>query len=159
MYLTIERSTRERYPFPAIRGQRITRLEEADLGPFQLDAETAERLAEENMGVFIGGCREWSWMMDKLKILADTRFPARWLVVVATKNLALTVYRSFELQRSRRPRLHAPTFWDHGNVTFTTPEGLTSYRRAMDGSEQLAAIVVLDPKCHVQQAREWFVPG
>ena len=83
MCLTIEHSLRERYPFPAIRGQRMTRLEEADLGPFQLDGETAERLAEDNIGVFIGGCRDWDWMMDKLNILADTRFPARWLVVLA----------------------------------------------------------------------------
>ena len=68
MCLTIEYPTRERYPFPAIRGQRITRLEEADLGPFQLDGQTAEWLAVDNIGVFIGGCRDWDWMMDKLKM-------------------------------------------------------------------------------------------
>lgn len=159
MHLTIEHSLRKRYPFAALRGQRITRLEEADLGPFQLDAETAERLAEENIGVFVGGCRDRNWMIDKLKTLAETRFPARWLVVVATRSLALTVYRSFELPRGKRPRMHAPRFWDHGNATFTTPEGLTSYRKAMHGSEQFAAVVLLDPGCYVQQAREWFVPG
>jgi len=75
MPVTIEHSLRKRYPFAAIRGQRITRMEEANLGSFQLDAETAERLAEENIGVFIGGCRDWDWMLDRLNTLAETRYP------------------------------------------------------------------------------------
>ena len=159
MCLTIEHSLRERYPFPAIRGQRITRLEEADLGPFQLDGETAERLAEDNIGVFIGGCRDWDWMMDKLNILADTRFPARWLVVLATKQLAETVYGKLAWKPDRRKRIHVPTFWDHHNVTYTTPEGLNSYRGIVQSNDPLAAVLLVDPVCHVHKARDWFVPG
>jgi hypothetical protein len=109
MCLTIELSLGEVYPFPPIRGQRITRLEEADLGPFQLDGETAERLAEDNVGVFVGGCRDLDWMMDRLAILAETDFPARWLVVLASEGLADIVYRTLTRKPGSRRRTHAPT--------------------------------------------------
>lgn len=159
MCLTIEHSLRKRYPFAAIRGQRVTRLEEADLGPFQLDGETAERLAEDNIGVFIGGCRDWDWMMDKLNILADTRYPARWLVVLPTEQLAETVYGNSMFDPDRRKRIHVPTFWDHHNVTYTTPEGLNSYRAVSVSNGTLAAVLLADPACHVHEARDLFVPG
>jgi hypothetical protein len=159
MCLTIEHSLRKRYPFAAIRGQRVTRLEEADLGPFQLDGETAERLAEDNIGIFIGGCRDWDGMMDRLNILADTHFPARWLVVLATKQMAETVYREAACNPDRKKRIHVPKFWDHHNVTYTTPEGLSSYPNTIDSADPPAAVLLVDPACHVHKARDWFVPG
>lgn len=159
MCLTIEHSLREVYPFPAIRGQRLTRLEETDLGPFQLDAETAQQLVEDNAGVFVGGCRDWDWIMDKLNVLANTYFPARWLVVLATKQLAETVYRRTAWKPDRQKRIHVPAFWDQHNATYTTPEGLNSYRNTIGTSGPLAAVLLVDPACHVHRARDWFVPG
>ena len=52
-----------------------------------------------------------------------------------------------------------PTFWDHHNVTYTTPEGLNSYRDAIASNGPLAAVLLVDPACHVHKARDWFVPG
>lgn len=159
MCLTIEHSLPQLYPYPAIRGQRITRLQETDLGPFRLDGETATRLAEQNIGVFIGGCRSWDWMMDKLTILAQTPFPARWLVVLASKQWAETAYRIQAMKRAGRKRVHAPKLWEDGNVTYTTPEGLHSYGGLSQHSGPLAAVLLVDPACHVHKARDWFVPG
>jgi hypothetical protein len=159
MCLTIEHSLRKRYPFAAIRGQRVTRLEEKDLGPFQLDAKTAEQLAEENIGVFIGGYRDWDWITDRLNILAATPYPARWLVVLATKQLADAVYGNLALKPDRRERIHVPSFWNHHNVTYTTPEGLNSCRGIVESNGPPAAVLLVDPVCHVHKARDWFVPG
>jgi hypothetical protein len=55
--------------------------------------------------------------------------------------------------------MHPPRFWDRGNLTSTTPEGSASYFNVIDGEQRFAAVMLVDPKCHVQQAREWFVPG
>jgi hypothetical protein len=56
-------------------------------------------------------------------------------------------------------RTRAPRVWEHGRVTFTTPEGLQSYRKTIQASEPIAAVLLVDPLCHVHQARNLFVPG
>ena len=159
MILQINPTVAEMYPFAPIRGYRITRLEEAPLGPFRLDATTAASLGREQLGVFVGNCGDLQRIIDKVQILADTDFPGRWVTVLSSKDMADIVYnRAWEYDHPRFRR-HAPRYWDRGNVIFTTPEGLGDLSRdGIDGGS-VAGILLVDTLCHVHKARNRVFRG
>ena len=160
MTLTTRSDLSSPFPFPAIRGTRITRFEQTDLSPFRLDADTADRLGRDNIGVFIENCRSLSWIMEKIAVLAETDFPAKWAVVLSSKDTATMVYNSSVRQPAGKPdRQHAPELWQQGNVVFTTPEGLRLWQREVAGPDRVAGILMVDTLCHVHKARNAYFEG
>ncbi len=160
MMLTTEHAQDHLYPFPAIRGTRITRLEQTDLGPFRLDADTAGRLGRDNTGVFVQDCLSLSWIMEKIAILSDTPFSAKWAVVLSSKKMAGFVYNtSVEQREGKRRRKHAPPLWQQGNTVFTTPEGLRLWCREVKVPDRVAAVLVIDTMCHIHKARSAYIQG
>jgi hypothetical protein len=156
MLLTLEDSLSKWYPFPPIRGHRMTRLEETDLGPFQLDGQTAEQLIADSIGVFVSGCPDMDYIKDKLNRLAHTRFPARWLAILPTRQLAEAWHRELLVQPQGWKRSPVPAFWEDRNVTYTWPDCLDTYRRADQAGALLAGILLIDPACDVHQDRGPF---
>jgi hypothetical protein len=160
MTLTTRSNLSSLFPFPAIRGTRITRFEQADLGPFRLDADTADRLGRDNIGVFVQDCRGLRWIMERIAVLAETDFPAKWAVVLSSKSMAEFVYNSRVHQpEGRRRRKRVPELWQQGNVVFTTPEGLRLWQREVAGPARVAGILMVDTLCHVHKARDAYFEG
>lgn len=153
MLTTTNLYLKELYPFPAIRGIRITRLPEGKLGNFALDAETAEVLGRRNVGVFVGGCTGLDWIVEKADVLAATDFPGVWVVVLSTKKMAAIVSNKQREKEGRRPVKHAPRYWQRGNAVYTTPEGLYSYAKDRSPETRTAGILLVDTLCHVHMAR------
>ena len=146
------------YPFAAIRGHRITRLKESRIARFDLDHETAEYLDVNNLGVFIGNCGyrqagALDWVMRKLEVLASLQYPSRWIFVAARQWMADDLYGRIPPAEKSRRRTRRPEFWDYGNATITTPEGLRRYSRQMTGLRPVAGIVLIDISCNVHRAR------
>ena len=108
MIVDLVHSLARTYPFAPLRGQRITRLEEVPLGPFQLDAPTAETLGRDQIGVFVGNCGCLPRVIEKLQTLADTEFPGRWVAVLSSKGTADIVYEALVPAADRGRREHAP---------------------------------------------------
>ena len=77
-----------RYPQPLIRGERITRLGEKDLGRQGTDADTCRMLGEEQIGWLIGAVPSFERMIEHVRRLNDSACGARWVVVPATKRLS-----------------------------------------------------------------------
>lgn len=153
MTKAVEDRLKDLYPYPAIRGCRITRMEETRLGRFNLDHSTALRLGTDNVGVFVGNCGPPARALDKLAGLQTDSYPARWLVLSSSRQLASAFFRRQVPHTSGRSRKHAPPYWLAGNTVFTTPEGLRVYGKERGSEDSIAAILLVDPLCHVHKAR------
>lgn len=150
---TIATHFQELYPFAPIRGCRITRLEESRLGHFALDSTTARQLGSENIGVFVGDCENLTWIVRKLEVLSQTPFPGRWIAAAATAKMAAVIFNMLAEKHGLQKRKRAPRFWNQGNVTFTTPEGLSTYARDQGVDHPVASVLLIDTLCHVHKAR------
>ena len=129
----------QRNAIPMIRGHRTVRMSEKRIGPFALDAETAEILDDNNAGVLIGNCPGGDWMFEKMQQLSRDSEVEQFLVLLTSYSLADKFYRQAEGSSSKRP-----DFWKQGALTLTTP----GYLRKLD--EQItpdySAIIVIDPR-------------
>jgi hypothetical protein len=142
---------RDRYREPGLRGTRISRLEERQLGRFFLDPETAWELGRDNVGVFIGGCGSLERTIDLLARLKQWSQGPRWIVVCAIKDMACMFVRQWSQldQPIYAKRLSLPQNYD--NVVLATPESLQRIRRAE--RNDIAALILVDILCHVHKTR------
>ena len=66
------------YPFAAIRATRIARDTDKKIGDFQLTADVARQLDEDQVGVLIANCETPDRMHERVLKLAETEYPAPW---------------------------------------------------------------------------------
>src|SRR3990172_2131424 len=100
------------YPRAYLHGYRIARLEETRLGNFELDAECAEHLGRNNIGVFVGNCGGLGRAIAQLKNLDRTDDGGLWVVICATRKMNAVLYADWKLDRtSFVPPQRVPTYW------------------------------------------------
>lgn len=144
---------RERYPEAWIRGARITRSEERTIGHFRLDLQSAWELGTDNIGVFIGDCPDLANIVERLQRLERRALTPRWVVIVASKKMAVLViqqwFRSTDADNVDAATLQLPEV--RSNIVLTTPESLGEISDA--NRQNVAGILLLDMLCHVHDAR------
>ncbi len=145
----------ELYPFPAIRVARIARDTERKIGDFQLTADTATELDEDQAGVLIANCGHPDRVHERLLKLAETEYPAPWVVVLSSVDLARWWYGvQHGLETSSiDAQSEANNFWRTGNCWFTRLERLESLARSATFQGPIAGIILVDPCFRTQFAR------
>jgi len=167
------------YPFPAIRVTRIARDTDKKIGDFQLAADVARQLDEDQVGVLIANCETPDRMHERVLKLAETEYPAPWVEVLSSIDLARWWYGVQHRIKTRRIDAHseANTYWRTGNCWFTRLERLEalsqelsrkncpncrlSLRESSDLSQSerrhccgpIAGIILVDPMFQTQHAR------
>lgn len=144
------------YPFPAIRCRRIVRDTERRLGDFRLDGSTAFALGTDNIGVFLGGCKEVDGMIDPFRNLSEADLPGQIVIALSTNAIADEFYDAFSIEGSGRTR---PAAWTKGAVTFTTPEKLRAVDEFTLEGRPVLAVGLVDPWCIVNRARGGYRSG
>lgn len=137
---------------PVIRGTRITRFEEKDVGPFHLTPDVADRLGTNNVGLFIGNCQSYERAVTLVERLGNNSNEGKWIVVLSSKAAAESTYRRItDDHTTTRP----PSVWDVGQILYCVPESLKQLRNVVNPS-QIAGIVVLDINCQIHKARGFY---
>lgn len=129
-----------------LRARRITRLEETELGDFELDESTAAALRRDNIGVFAGGFRGTDHVLRKLAALCDSPSPSPWLIVLPTvwmaRELLGATLATFPVRR--------------GSCWFTLPEHLPCFH-GDGGKAPFTGMIVADVCCrlHTEDCLKW----
>ncbi len=143
-----------RYPQPLIRGERITRLGEKDLGRQGTDADTCRMLGEEQIGWLIGAVPSFERMIEHVRRLNDSACGARWVVVPATNRLSEMAFEQWFSDLDSDRSLASPTFWHDDLVSFCVPERLNELRtELLETSVNIAGVIVLDTQSFVHRGR------
>jgi len=137
-------------PIAVLRGQRIIRLSEQRLEPFQLDYQTIYELGTNNMGVLIGGDDSIERHFERIADLAKVNIPGTIVVVVSTKKLADWIYKELTGFSRKSGR---PDVWETGCVRLTTPERLGKIDPTPIHGRPVLAVILFDPRCIVYKAR------
>ena len=145
----------ELYPFPAIRVARIARDTERKIGDFQLTADTATELDEDQAGVLIANCGHPDKIHESVLKLAETPYPAPWVVVLSSIDLARSWYGTQRGIPTHRidTASEANNYWRTGNCWFTRLERLESLSRSPQFQGPIAGIMLVDPVLRTQFAR------
>lgn len=143
------------YPFPAIRVARIARDTDRRIGDFQLTADTAKQLDEDQASVLIANCGHPDKIHESVLKLAETPYPAPWVVVLSSIDLARSWYGT---QRGIQTHgidagSEANNYWRTGNCWFTRLERLESLSRSPQFQGPIAGIILVDPVLRTQFAR------
>jgi len=144
------------YPTPVIRGTRITRMEERELGRFRLTAEIAQTLGEDNIGVFIGDCKTLDRVVDRVREIDQYDVGGRWIIVPSTRSSAAAVYQRWldSIDVWDVDPKDVPSSWHGDNVIFCLPESLGQLTTELtDEKVDVAGIILLDFQCVVHKAR------
>ncbi len=143
------------YPFAAIRVTRIARDTDKKIGDFQLTADVARQLDEDQVGVLIANCEHPDRMHERILKLAETEYPAPWVVVLSSIDLARWWYRVQHGMDTRRidANPEANTYWQTGNCWFTRLERLEALSKATEFHGPIAGIILVDPMFQTQHAR------
>jgi len=143
------------YPFPAIRVTRIARDTDKKIGDFQLTADVARQLDEDQVGVLIANCETPDRMHERVLKLAETEYPAPWVVVLSTIDLARWWYGVQHRINTRRIDANSEVngFWRTGNCWFTRLERLETLSKSPEFHGPIAGIIVVDPMFQTQHAR------
>lgn len=143
-----------RYPRPLIRGERMTRLGEKDLGRQGTDAETCRILGEEQIGWLIGAIPSFERMIELVRRLNDSACGARWVIVPATNRLSEVAFEQWFSDLDSDRSLASPTLWHDEIVSFCVPERLKELRNELlEMSVNIAGVILLDPQCFVHSGR------
>lgn len=144
------------YPSAYIRGTRISRIGEQDLGQFRLNTETATELAADNSGVFVGGFRSFDQILSRVRQLDESPVGGQWIVVPSTKKCSAAIRQRWlnDDSVSYIDPKKVPDIWCSEKATFCVPESLHELGRSLehDGTK-IAAIVLIDNYCRVHAAR------
>jgi len=143
------------YPFAAIRVVRIARDTDKTIGDFKLTAETAKQLDEDQAGVLIANCGHPDKIHESVLKLAETPYPAPWVVVLSSIDLARSWYgaqRGIETCRIDAGS-EANNYWRTGNCWFTRLERLEHLSRSPQFRGPIAGIILVDPVLRTQFAR------
>ncbi len=143
------------YPFPAIRVTRIARDTDKKIGDFQLTAEVARQLDEDQVGVLIANCETPDRIHERILKLAETEYPAPWVVVLSSIDLARWWYGVQHGINTRKIDAHseANTYWRTGNCWLTRLERLETLSQAPEFHGPIAGIILVDPMFQTQHAR------
>ena len=143
------------YPFAAIRVARIARDTDKKIGEFQLTADVARQLDEDQVGVLIANCETPDRMHERVLKLAETEYPAPWVVVLSSIDLARWWYGVQHGLDSRKvdAKSEANGFWRTGNCWFTRLERLEALSKSPEFHGPIAGIIVVDPMFQTQHAR------
>lgn len=143
------------YPFPAIRVARIARDTDKKIGDFQLTADMAKQLDEDQAGVLIANCGHPDKIHERILKLAETEYPAPWVVVLSSIDLARWWYGVQHGIETRRidANSEANTCWRTGNCWFTRLERLEALTRSPEFHSPIAGIILVDPAFRTQHAR------
>jgi hypothetical protein len=145
----------EVYPFPAIRVARIARDSEKTISDFQLTAESAQQLDEDQAGVLIANCGTSDRIHEKVLKLAETEYPAPWVVVMSSIELTRAWYGVQHRISTRQIDANSPanSFWRTGNCWFTRLERLEALTRTPEFRGPIAGVILVDPEFRTQFAR------
>ena len=145
----------ELYPFPAIRVSRIARDTDKKIGDFQLTAEVAQQLDEDQTGVLIANFGHPDRIHESMLKLSDTEYPAPWVVVLASVDLARGWYAAQQGIATHQidARSEANNFWRRGNCWFTRLERLEVLASSPAFQGPIAGIILVDPVLRTQFAR------
>lgn len=144
------------YPTPLIRGRRITRMEERDIGPFQLTAETARELGQDGVGVFIGACGTIDRVIELVRRIDTCEVGGHWVAVPATRWAAALVHRRWRdpFDDSYLDAKKAASAWTANKVTFCLPESLSHLLLTIKAKGiAVAGVLLLDLDCVIHKAR------
>ena len=143
------------YPFPAIRVVRIARDTDKKIGDFQLTADMAKQLDENQAGVLIANCEHPDKIHEKVLKLAETEYLAPWVVVLSSIDLARWWYGIQHGIQTKRidAGSEANTFWRTGNCWFTRLERLEAMASSPKFCGPIAGIILVDPAFQTQHAR------
>ncbi len=143
------------YPFPAIRVIRIARDTDKKIGDFQLTAEVAKQLDDDQVGVLIANCEHPDKIHERLLKLAETEYSGPWVVVLSSIDLARWWYAVQHGIETRQidANSEANMFWRTGNCWFTRMERLESLSRSPRFQGPIAGIILVDPAFRTQHAR------
>ncbi len=144
------------YPSAYIRGTRISRLGDQDLGQFRLTTETVSDLATSNAGIFVGGFRSFEQILNRIRQLDEVPAGGQWVVVPSTKKCSAAIrqlWLSDDSVSYISPK-NLPGIWHSKKVSFCVPESLREFGQLLKPrSESIAAIVLVDNYCRVHTAR------
>jgi hypothetical protein len=143
------------YPYPAIRVVRIARDSDRMIGDFQLTADVARELDEDQAGVLIANCGHPDKIHESLLKLAATPYAAPWVVVLSSVDLARCWYgvqHGIETVRINADS-EANNFWRTGNCWFTRLERLQTLSKSPEFQGPIAGILLVDPVLRTQFAR------
>ncbi len=143
------------YPFPAIRVKRIIRDTGKTIGDFRLTAETAEQLDQDQIGVLIANCGDSDRIYEHVMKLAETPYPACWVVVTSTRELTREWFAKQHGIRTKdiKADSNAESFWRRGNCWFTRLEQLEALAESPEFQGPVAGILLVDPDLRTQTAR------
>jgi hypothetical protein len=146
---------RQLYPFPVIRVVRIARDTDKKIGDFQLTADAARQLDEDQAGVLIANCEHPDKIHEKILKLAETEYPAPWVVVLSSIDLARWWYGIQHGIQTKRidANSEANTFWRTGNCWFTRLERLEALTASPKFCGPISGIILVDPAFQTQHAR------
>ena len=150
---TVPQTIRDLYDNAWIRGRRITRLEENELGRFRLDSDTAWNLGSNNVGIFIGGRQSLGGTIELLRRLQEPTAKPRWVIVASSKNMAALIVHQWFLEPDRRrvsaKKLALPMI--NSNIILATPERLKGIEETQ--RHDVTGILIVDMRCHVHKLR------
>jgi hypothetical protein len=143
------------YPFPAIRVSRIIRDTGKVIGDFRLTGEIAEQLDQDQIGVLIANCGDSDRIYEQVMKLAETPYPACWVVVTSSLELARIWYAKQNGLRTLdiKGDSEAHQFWRRGNCWFTRLEQLEALSESPHFQGPVAGIILVDPTLRTQTAR------
>lgn len=128
-------------------------MQGTNLGPFDLDLPRAWELGRNNTGIFVGGFPAFDKAIDRLRSLRHGESGHCLILVAESKRLAAELiqfcFADDPLQRISEAKMQLPRRFD--SLILCTPETL----KRIDPSQvrEAAAIILLDPACHVHKAR------
>ena len=148
-------SLKQIYPYAAIRVARIARDTDRKIADFQLTAQAAQELDQDNVGVLIANCGPPDQIHRKILRLAETEYPAPWVVVIDTIELTRSWYATQHDISTQQigASSAAHSYWRTGNCWFTRLEQLEALVRAESFHGPIAGIILVDPQFRTQHAR------
>jgi hypothetical protein len=131
-------------------------MEENKLGRFLLTAETAKRLGDENIGVFVGGHTGVNGMLNRVREIDRHESGGRFIVVPSTRSFAAVIYQRWldTCDQWYVDPTQVPNIWRGENITFCLPEALSLLAAKLKVEHtDVAGIVLIDPQCIMHRAR------
>lgn len=151
-----DRFLSDMFPCELMRGRRIERLGGKAFADFFLDADTAELLGCENVGIFVENCGSLRRVERKLKFLDCSRGSGKWIAVMGTDTRHWVMYNLWRgLEESDTiPVKKLPPFWTANKLVFTTPEKLRLVlREVLENHWSVGGIILVDLECNIHLAR------
>lgn len=147
-------------PRPRLTANRIERSGQKRIERFAFDAKTASELGREQIGLLVCNCESLTTVVRCLRGLDVGADEPQWIVMTDGKERAKSIREIWlgeDVSRVLRgppdASLRPGEGWRSPGVLHGTPETVTKLIAAMDPRPLIAALLLLDPRCHVHRAR------